>query len=144
MLDKNKKACYNVLSKQRGNKKCLQIKSAKTSRKLKREVNRRRKLKAGLKLKQKGGDEMNVRISGYVDEAFENISSDLHNRREFTACASEIVDALDKYGMRYCEVHTLLECLLKTFYRYSHNSHDDMQIYAVKELFLEKMEEIKG
>lgn len=116
----------------------------KTSRKLKREVNRRRKLKAGLKLKQKGGDEMNVRISGYVDEAFENISSDLHNRREFTACASEIVDVLDKYGMRYCEVHTLLECLLKTFYRYSHNSHDDMQIYAVKELFLEKMEEIKG
>lgn len=59
---------------------------SKTSRKLKREVNRRRKLKAGLKLKQKGGDEMNVRI----------------------------------------------------------NSHDDMQIYAVKELFLEKMEEIKG
>ena len=86
---------------------------------------------------------MNIRISGYVDEAFENISSDLHNHREFTACASEIVEVLDKYGMRYCEVHTLLECLLKTFYRYSHDSHDDMQIYAVKELFFEKMEEIK-
>lgn len=87
---------------------------------------------------------MNIRISGYVDEAFENISSDLHNHREFTACASEIVEVLDKYGMRYCEVHTLFECLLKTFYRYSHDSHDDMQIYAVKELFFEKMEEIKG
>ena len=81
---------------------------------------------------------MNIRISGYVDEAFENISSDLPNHREFTACASEIVEVLDKYGMRYCEVHTLLECLLKTFYRYSHDSH------AVKELFFEKMEEIKG
>lgn len=58
MLDKNKKTCYNVLSKQKENRKCLQIKSAKTSRKLKREVNRRRKLKAGLKLNQKGGENM--------------------------------------------------------------------------------------
>ena len=57
MLDKNKKTCYNVLSKQKENKKCL-LKIGKTSRKLKREVNRRRKLKAGLKLKQKGGENM--------------------------------------------------------------------------------------
>lgn len=33
---------------------------SKTSRKLKREVNRRRKLKAGLKLKQKGGEKMYI------------------------------------------------------------------------------------
>ena len=63
MLDKNKKACYNVLSKQKENRKCLQIKSAKTSRKLKREVNRRRKLKAGLKLNQKGGEMMKIEIT---------------------------------------------------------------------------------
>lgn len=35
----------------------------KTSRKLKREVNRRRKLKAGLKLKQKGGEMMKIEIT---------------------------------------------------------------------------------
>ena len=33
------------------------------SRKLKREVNRRRKLKAGLKLKQKGGENMKIEIT---------------------------------------------------------------------------------
>lgn len=40
---------YPVQDTKKESEKCLQIKSAKTSRKLKREVNRRRKLKAGLK-----------------------------------------------------------------------------------------------
>ncbi len=62
MLDKNKKTCYNVLSKQKECKKCL-LKISKTSRKLKREVNRRRKLKARLKLKQKGGENMKIEIT---------------------------------------------------------------------------------
>ncbi|MDO4157099.1 MAG: hypothetical protein Q4D37_10030 [Oscillospiraceae bacterium] len=87
---------------------------------------------------------MDMRISLYADEDFPRIQSDLHNSREFISCATEIVAVLEKYDMRYCEVHTLLEHLLNVFYRCSDSSHSDMQIYDVRKIFekinLEKAE----
>lgn len=86
---------------------------------------------------------MDMRISLYADEDFPRIQSDLHNSREFISCATEIVEVLEKYDMRYCEVHTLLEHLLNVFYRCSDNSHSDMQIYDARKLF-EKMNSEKA
>lgn len=57
-VDKQKKVCYNWLTAKTKETKLVVNQIGKTGRKLKREVNRRRKLKAGLKLKQKGGENM--------------------------------------------------------------------------------------
>lgn len=76
---------------------------------------------------------MDITIYRFSDKIFPRISSDLHNIREFISCATEIVEVLEKYGMRYCEAQTLLEHTLNLLYRYADSSHSDMQIYAAKE-----------